>query len=342
METRASYTLVGTFVLIMMLGLAGFVIWLAKFSSDVKYDEYQMFVSGSVTGLSGDATVRYRGIPVGAVTDVRIAPKDIDKIRITFQIASTTPVRTDTVASIEMQGITGVAYVQLSGGSESAQPLVPGPGEKIATIKSEESALATVFASAPEMINSAIELMNRGSEMLSDDNRASVTTILADVSEITTEVARHKDAIGSMIEDAQAALASVQGTTANVEKVTADLSANVVSLIDDAKLTLESMRTTLATADRTLTNAEPDIQETLDNLNQAVASIRGAAETAQQILQANQEPINDFAQEGLFELTQLITDARTLVSSLTQIAIQLERDPAAFLFGGNQAGYQAN
>ncbi|MBT6204776.1 MAG: MlaD family protein [Alphaproteobacteria bacterium] len=342
METRASYTLVGTFVLIMMLGLAGFVIWLAKFSSDVKYDDYQMFVTGSVTGLSNDATVRYSGIPVGNVTDIRIAPDNIDQVRITVQIEATTPVRTDTVASVEMQGITGVAYIELTGGSHSAERLVPGPGEKVATIKTEESALAAVFASAPDMINSAIELMNRGSAILSDKNQASVTNILADASEITNEVAEHKDAIGSMIEDAQETLASVQGTTANVEKITADLSTDVVSLIDDAKLTLESLRTTLATADRTLTNAEPDIQETLDNLKLAAASIRGAADTAQQILQTNQAPINEFSEIGLFELTQLITDARTLVSSLTQIAIQLERDPAAFLFGGNQAGYQAN
>ncbi len=123
METRASYTLVGTFVLILMLGLAGFVIWLAKFSSDVKYDDYQIFFAGSVTGLSADATVRYRGIPVGSVTGIEIAPDNIDQVRVTIQVDATTPVRTDTVASIEMQGITGVAYIQLAGASDTSPPL---------------------------------------------------------------------------------------------------------------------------------------------------------------------------------------------------------------------------
>jgi len=341
METRASYTLVGTFVLILMLGLAGFVIWLAKFSSDVKYDSYQMFVSGSVTGLSSDATVRYRGIPVGNVTDIRIAPNDIDKVRITFQVDATTPIRTDTVASVEMQGITGVAYIQLSGGTEDAPALVAEAGQRLPTVKTEESALQAVFASAPDMINSAIELMNRGSALLSDDNRASVTNILADVSTITGEVAQHKDAIGALIQDAQATLASVQSTTANVEKVTAELSDHIGSLMDEASATLATLRTTLENADRTLTNVEPDIQAALTNLKNATASIQGAASTAEEILRDNQMPINEFAQNGLFELTELITDARSLVSSLTQIAVQLERDPAAFLFGGNQAGYSA-
>tara|TARA_B100000676_G_C18090991_1_gene859719 strand:- start:159 stop:1187 length:1029 start_codon:yes stop_codon:yes gene_type:complete len=341
METRASYTLVGTFVLILMVALAGFVIWLAKFSSDVKFDTYQMFVSGSVTGLSTDATVRYRGIPVGSVTDIRIAPNDIDKIQITFQVASTTPVRTDTTASVEMQGITGVAYIQLTGGSNDAPALTPPAGQKIATITSSESALQAVFASAPDMVNSAIELMNRGSALLSEDNQQAVSNILADVSTITGEVAAHKDAIGTVIQDAQATLASVQSTTANLEKVTADLSANIGSLMDEANKTLETLRGTLETADATLTDAQPDIQATLDSLKQAAASMQAAANTAEQILRDNQMPINAFAQNGLFELTELITDAQTLVSSLTQIAIQLERDPAAFLFGGNQAGYSA-
>jgi phospholipid/cholesterol/gamma-HCH transport system substrate-binding protein len=341
METRASYTLVGTFVLILMLALAGFVIWLAKFSSDVKYDEYNILFSGSVTGLSSDATVRYRGIPVGHVTNIEISPNDIDKIMITIQVDATTPVRTDTVASIEMQGITGVAYVQLTGGSETAPPLEPDPGESIAYITAENSALQEVFKSAPDMINSAIELMNRGSDMLSDDNRAAVTSILANISTITGELADNKDAIGALITDAQATLANVQGTTADIKQVTTELSENIGGLMDDASKTLETLRTTLQTADTTIANAEPNIQATLADLRAAAASIKGAAAAAQNILQGNEAPINEFAQNGLYEFTQFIVDARSLVASLTQIAVQLERDPAAFLFGGNQSGYQA-
>ncbi len=341
METRASYTLVGTFVLIMMLALAGFVIWLAKFSSDVKYDNYHILFAGSVTGLSSDATVRYRGIPVGSVTRIEISPDDIDKILITIQVDSTTPVRTDTVASIEMQGITGVAYVQLTGGSESAAPLEPQPGQSVAVITAENSALAEVFASAPEMVNSAITLMNRASAMLSDDNRAAFTNILANISTVTGEVAEHKGAIGALITDAQATLANVQNTTADISKVTSELSANITPLIADASKTLEALRTTLDSANTTIANAEPNIQATLTDLRAAAASIKGAASAAQQILVTNEAPINEFAQNGLYEFTQFIAEARTLVSSLTQIAVQLERDPAAFLFGGNQSGYQA-
>lgn len=348
METRASYTLVGTFVLVLMVGLAGFVIWLAKFSSDVQYDEYQIYFAGSVTGLSPAATVSYRGIPVGHVTGIEIDPKDIDKVLVTIQVASTTPVRTDTVASIEMQGITGVAYVQLTGGSDSAPDLEPAAGQEVAVITAANSALDQVFKSAPDMINSAIQLMNRGSALLSDDNLASISATLASVSQVTGEIANHKDDLGALIDDARATLANVQSTTASIDKVAGDLSANLAGLIGQASDTLATLRNTLQTAnttignaDQTIANAEPDIRATLDDLRKAAASIRATADTAQALLEENRAPINDFAQNGLYDISEFIADARALVLSLTQIAVQLERDPAGFLFGGNQSGYQA-
>lgn len=341
METRASYTLVGTFVLILMLGMAGFVIWLAKFSSDVKYDEYQIFFSGSVTGLSSAATVRYRGIPVGTVTSIEIAPGDIDKVRVTIQVDATTPVRTDTVASIEMQGITGVAYIQLTGASDTSPPLEPEDDEKLATITAANSALAAVFESAPDMINSAITLMNRASALMSDDNRAAISATLASVSEIAGEIANHREDLGALIDDARATLANVQSTTADISKVSSQLSGNIEGLITEASATLSTLRTTLENADGVLSNAEPDIRATLEDLRHAAASIRNTADTAQGILADNREPINDFTQNGLYEFTEFIADARSLVVTLTQIAVQLERDPASFLLGGNQSGYQA-
>ena len=341
METRASYTLVGTFVLILMLGLAGFVIWLAKFSSDVKYDEYQIFFSGSVTGLSTDATVRYRGIPVGQVTGIEIAPDNIDKVRVTIQVDATTPVRTDTVASIEMQGITGVAYIQLTGASDTAPPLKAEKGEKLATITAANSALAAVFESAPDMINSAITLMNRASAVLSDDNRAAISSTLASVSEIAGEIANHRQDIGALIDDARSTLANVKSTSADISSLSSELSGKMAGLIQETSDTLSTLRTTLQNADGVIATAEPDIKATLDDLRHAAASIRATADTAQGILADNRESINDFAQNGLYEFSEFISDARSLVLTLTQIAVQLERDPASFLLGGNQAGYQA-
>jgi phospholipid/cholesterol/gamma-HCH transport system substrate-binding protein len=133
----------------------------------------------------------------------------------------------------------------------------------------------------------------------------------------------------------------VQTATADISKVSSELSANMSGLIADASDTLGTLQHTFETADQTITSAEPDIKATLEDLRHAAAAIRTTADTAQAMLEENRAPINDFAQEGLYEFSEFIVDARALVASLTQIAVQLERDPASFLLGGNQSGYQA-
>ena len=75
METRASYIAVGAFVLVLILGLVGFVIWVGKFRGAEQFARYDILFAGSVTGLQVDGTVRYRGIPVGRIIDIRIDPR---------------------------------------------------------------------------------------------------------------------------------------------------------------------------------------------------------------------------------------------------------------------------
>ena len=74
METRASYIAVGAFVLVLVLGLVGFVIWVGKFRTQEEFARYDILFSGSVTGLQVDGTVRYRGVSVGRIIDIAIDP----------------------------------------------------------------------------------------------------------------------------------------------------------------------------------------------------------------------------------------------------------------------------
>ena len=118
MEIRASYLLVGAVVLALVAGLAAFSVWLVKADIDREGDLYQIAFAGSVTGLQQGSQVRYRGVPVGRVADIRIDPEHVESVLVTVEIERGTPIRQDTVASLEMQGITGIAFVQLRGGTQ--------------------------------------------------------------------------------------------------------------------------------------------------------------------------------------------------------------------------------
>ena len=115
METRASYILVGSFVLGLIGAAFAFVVWLASVEFEEAPTRYVVYFEGSVTGLSIASAVRYRGVPVGSVTDIRIDPENIERIRVTVEISAETPVKTDTEAMLHLQGITGIAFIHLSG-----------------------------------------------------------------------------------------------------------------------------------------------------------------------------------------------------------------------------------
>ncbi|MDE2630443.1 MAG: MCE family protein, partial [Alphaproteobacteria bacterium] len=76
METKASYVAVGAFVLTCMLGLVITLLWLAGLQYNTEYAYYQTYFTGPVNGLGKGTTVRYNGIDVGRVDDVKFDPND--------------------------------------------------------------------------------------------------------------------------------------------------------------------------------------------------------------------------------------------------------------------------
>ena len=129
MEIRASYLIVGAVVLALIAGLAAFSVWLVGADIDRNVARYEIAFAGSVSGLSEGGQVLYRGIPVGRVADIRIDPADVETVLVAVDLERDTPIKEDTVASLELQGLTGIAYVQLEGGTQaSARPSLSNHG----------------------------------------------------------------------------------------------------------------------------------------------------------------------------------------------------------------------
>src|SRR3546814_6760664 len=130
MEPRANYILVGAFALVVLLGFAIAAVWLARVELRESTVRYDVFFEGSVTGLRPGNAVRYRGVPVGTVAAMQINPRNVEQVQVTLSVPAGTPIKADTVASLELEEITGVAYVQLSGGTQEAPPLAAQPGQE--------------------------------------------------------------------------------------------------------------------------------------------------------------------------------------------------------------------
>ncbi len=323
MEIRASYLLVGAVVLALVAGLAGFSVWLVRADIDHEADIYQIAFAGSVTGLQQGSQVRYRGVPVGRVSDIRLDPQRVEWVLVTVEVDRGTPIRQDTVASLEMQGITGIAFVQLRGGTQASPPLVAAAGEALPQIESRRSTLERLFESTPDLLVRSLALVERATALLDDRNLQALTKSLQNIETVTASLARHSDDAAGALAQAGGAAQSVAGASGEVGALAADL------------------RALTAKVDAQLDGIGDEVRATLSETRQAVSTLQGAAGELETLVGGLRQPLGDFAGTGLYEFTQLVGETRQLIAALNRIAKEFERDPTGFLLGSTQRGFEA-
>ncbi len=340
METKANHLAVGTFVLIVVLGLTGFALWLGKTEIDREFDRYYVYFRESVSGLGVASTVRYRGVPVGSVSDIRIDPDNSEQVLVTIDVTHGTPIKEDAIASLELRGITGLVDVQISGGSKGSPALEPGKGEKYAVIPSKASKLEELFEDVPHLLARATVLIERGTELLNEENLGAIADTLANVRRFTGGVADTAADLDSLGADVASIAASVRSTADEIDVLVGELRERVPGLVDDAATTLNAAGETLTTVGESAVALTTDARSTLRKVGEAAENLAATTETLNRMIAENRQPLKDFSRDGLYELSRFVVEARDLVASLTRIADRFESDPAQFMFGDSQAGFE--
>jgi phospholipid/cholesterol/gamma-HCH transport system substrate-binding protein len=297
METRASYLLVGTFVLVLVAAGFIFILWIAKAQVTRDTQTYLTYFTTTVTGLQTGSVVRYRGVPVGDVTRIRIDPQNPEQIEVTLEVEATTPIKTDTVAVLESQGITGVAFIQLRGGLRTSPTLVAQQGERHPVIKSEGSGFEKILTDFPKLLQSLNTLAESANAVLDEKNRESITVTLENVAKISKALGAREKEFDAVLTNANKTLESVNGLVG-------------------------------------------DMRPAITDIQDGVKSFSAMSGTVNKLVEENRRPWRDFSATGLYEFSLFITEARDLVQALTRISTKLEDDPARFLFGDTQKGFQ--
>lgn len=329
METRANHLLVGSFVLLIVAGTVVFILWLAKFQFDQQFTRYDIDFPGSVSGLKTGATVELNGIPVGEVIGVRIDPGNVEQVKVTIEVPSQTPIREDTVANMQLQGITGGVSIQLSGGTQNAPPLRPKPGEKVAVIASQASALEQFLEGAPELLTGLQTLVARAATLLNTENQNAFAQTLANAAAVTGALAERTD-------DIELLLSETSATMTNLRQA----SQTMVALSDRADATLASVGGAADSVTKTIDTSQPDVAALIVELRRTSSSITTMTDEMNALIAENRPSLRDFTGDGLYELTSFLTEARALIDGLDRVTTQVERDPARFLFGNQQQGYE--
>ncbi len=339
METRAHYLLVGIFVIVFGVGLLGFVIWLIGAQQSGATARYLIFYEGSVTGLREGGSVRLNGVKVGSVSSVRLDLKQLGRVRIEISILAEVPIKTDTVASLELEGLTGGRYVLLAGGTTAAPELEKPPDEPYPVIPSRPSSLDEILQDAPDLVANVNRLLVNASRLFSQRNIDNFDNTIANVSKLSDTLADNSDEIDSIIKRIDQALESFDNTAASIERLASLLEQDGQRLIDKAEVTMGKVDTLADTLNTTASDFARDLRRVTDQAQRGTASFVKAANQIALIIEENREPILDFTSQGLFEFVSFLTEARELIGNLKTITTDVERDPSRFFFGNSQEGY---
>lgn len=257
------------------------------------YDVYLTYMEESVSGLNPNAPVRYRGVEVGRVQKIMLAPGNVEQVQLALSIEHGTPVKTDTVAVLQTQGLTGLAFVELAGGSRDAPALQKQAGAEYPVIKAEPSRLTRLDSAVTSLLTSLNQASENFNALLDEDNRRVVKNTLANIEHLSRAMATHSTAI-------EASLTSAARTMENTARLSDELP-QLAKRIQRSADAFDRMANELA---------------------RAGAGARVTLDTTQQ-----------FTGETLPEVSQLIMELRSLTSSLRRVSSELEQNPSVLFYG---------
>ena len=298
METRANYVLIGVFTILTVVFLLLFALWASNFSSSRNWREYTVVFTEPVTGLTEGGSVQYNGLGVGTVESLSLDDNDARRVIARLKLKANTPVKTDTRAKLSQQGITGVPFIQLTGGSPAAPALQPGADGQPPVIRTEPSALQNIA-------DTANRLVARLDQLMSEDNINRISTTLANLEQISNGIAGRGEDISQLILNARDATAALKTT------------------LDNANGTVEGL-------DRNLVQRLPAL---MDKLDAVVAKLDATAGNANALIAENRPALQSFTNDGLAQMGPTLVELRALLRDLRSLSGRLEGNPARYILG---------
>ncbi|MFY8041083.1 MAG: MlaD family protein [Bosea sp. (in: a-proteobacteria)] len=373
METRANYALVGLFTLAVLGAAFGFVSWFSGLGGSSDRREVRIVFSGSVTGLTRGSSVLFNGLRVGEVKDIQLFPDDPRSIYAVIDVANSTPIRNDTRARIESQGLAGVVAIQLLGGSVDAPALQAREGQALPTIIAERSEVQDLLETVRNVARRTDDLFERLGRFV-DDNDKSIATTIRNVEKFSAALGDNADGVNKMLSSIAVAAERIGPLSTQLESFTRDLS-EITRQIDVARVnrTLENIdrfAAALGTGSGDVTKTLQSVAGITEKLNSAADQVEGVLKGAQAFLGSaaggeGQGALADvgaaarsiraladnldkrtaeittgisrFTGPGLRDIEALANDGRKTLNDLNRTLRSFERNPQQLIFGNRPA-----
>lgn len=311
MESRVNYTAVGIFVILFSIALVSFAFWLGKYNQDEgQYRRYKVFITESVSGLAPEAAVKFHGVDVGKVESMEINTHNSEEVELILKIKKETPIKTDSIAILKFYGITGLAFIEIAGGSRHA-PLLSNGNNTVPTIPSSPSLITRLDESLSNVAAKLSSTLDHADRIFSDQNVENVAQSLEHLRSLTTQIDGYQGEIKTLLAqsialeyNASKSLSEMGDAAGSVKTA----SGNFNTLIQT------KMSTTLESLEATSKESHQLIKKLETNMDRGDYDIRTIAAPAS----------ND--------LSVLLEQTRTLTTEMEMTLRSLRESPSDLLF----------
>lgn len=308
MEREANYIVVGAFVLLVIAMGVLFVFWYSDRGDERDFTRYEIYFNGSVSGLSEGSAVRYLGVDVGRVVRMNLDTRTPDRVQVIVDIDKKAPISDQTLATLSLQGVTGLLYIDLERDQGDKPLMARVPSERYPVIRSVQSDFDLLIASIPELFSQASSLAKRIGDVFSDENVAAVSTTVGNISKASEELPQAMRELRQLVADLRRTAQEIETAAAGVSDVTH--------------------------------TAGPDIKASLERVRVVAENLAATSSQLENLVAENRTNIARFSDRGLKELENLIRDSRQAAQEFRSLTRSLKNNPAQLIYEPNYAGVE--
>lgn len=288
MESEVHYKRVGFFLLLGVVLLVSIVFWLSGISTNETVDRYLVyFEKQSLDGLQKDSLVTMKGIRVGVVEDYQISKDNIQRVKVVLRLDHNVPIKTNTRAVIRRNLLTGLAKIDLQGGTQSALFLTTAfnskdrspEADEFPVIPEEVTQMEKIADGVPDLLEKIDEIAAKLTRVLSEDNMESVAITLKSLGDFSSELASAAPALAKTVENLEAVTARASKAMEKVsganddEGVVHDLAAATEEmriLVGEVRQLTSEFGPSVRTVSRSVGRMQRDINNISRSVNSAV------------------------------------------------------------------------
>ncbi|WP_033917145.1 MlaD family protein [Campylobacter sputorum] len=306
MENKNSYTIVGVFFVVCVFCISMFLLWMNARGNEDVYRSYYIQTQVLPNGIKDGSEVKFIGVPAGFVKRIYFSNLQNATIEIEVFVNDGLPIKKDSTAVVESQGITGISYINISKGSDETEGF---KDDEKAVIALTPGLIDKITSRADMLYENLINAFNSISLVLNDDNAKKINSILTILNSSISNL----------------------GTKDNIEKLN-----SIINSLDMIANNFENESSAMNGFFTKATKTVDSIDRLIYNINHTLAQLNTNQILIRQRIESDDYNLRAIAFPTLNQATNTMIEFQDVLKEIKSMLFRLEDDPYKFFFKNTQ------